>query len=422
MVERRCSRGDVHRQSGQRAPRPDSDQRRLGTGRVRGQRNGHARRHRRRGGDGPRALAADSRQGGHDRLRGAWHPGAAGAGRSAAASRYWTIRRRRSWPATEHGSRNISGRRRTSSGHGPVTSSSSCSPGPSPRCRNRRPTPRTRWPVPYPNGLYFRASIVEQLPDPLSPLFADLIDGSVSRSLRALMPRPWARTSSARTKSGCPPSTATPTTTTATRAMLRMMGQTPAAMRALVRGKAHMGVAGWREYSHPRYERVVEDWSAKPVGELSGEELLEGVQTLLDAGTVYYTAVQSIIPIAATSEISFRAYYDKFVRRDGDPPAADVPAGLRQRTHPGGEVAVRPRSLGPGRAGAGPGAPQRTDGGAGRARSAPASPPAGVDPALWRQWQAAVPRPPRPVRPCGLQPGLRPVRCRPTILARCWKR
>ena len=43
------------------------------------------------------------------------------------------------------------------------------------------------WTVPYPHGLYFRASIVEQLPDPLSPLFADLIDGSVSRSLRALL-------------------------------------------------------------------------------------------------------------------------------------------------------------------------------------------------------------------------------------------
>ena len=38
-------------------------------------------------------------------------------------------------------------------------------------------------------GLYFRASIVEQLPDPLSPLFADLIDGSVTRSLTALMAR-----------------------------------------------------------------------------------------------------------------------------------------------------------------------------------------------------------------------------------------
>ncbi|MDQ1595419.1 MAG: rifampicin phosphotransferase, partial [Arthrobacter pascens] len=34
----------------------------------------------------------------------------------------------------------------------------------------------TEWPLPYPKGMYFRASIVEQLPDPLSPLFADLID------------------------------------------------------------------------------------------------------------------------------------------------------------------------------------------------------------------------------------------------------
>jgi len=82
-----------------------------------------------------------------------------------------------------------------------------------------------------------------------------------------------------------------------------------------------MGVAGWREFSHPRYERVIRDWRAKPIGELFGEELLAGVQALLDAGTVYYTAVQSIIPLAATSEISFRAFYDKLVRRDGDPPA-----------------------------------------------------------------------------------------------------
>ena len=56
---------------------------------------------------------------------------------------------------------------------------------------------------------------------------------------------------------------------------------------------------------------------------------LEGVQALLDAGTVYYTAVQSVIPIAATSEISFRAYYDKLVRRDGDPPSS-LPQGERR--------------------------------------------------------------------------------------------
>ncbi|PVZ57985.1 PEP/pyruvate-binding domain-containing protein [Arthrobacter sp. H-02-3] len=177
------------------------------------------------------------------------------------------------------------------------------------------------WPVPYPKGLYFRASIVEQLPDPLSPLFADLIDGSVSRSLRALMAGAIGKNVIGEDDVGLPTINGYAYYYYRTSAMLRVTAMSLAAMRALIRGTAHMGVAGWREYSHPRYERVIKDWSAKPLGGLSGEELLEGVQTLLDAGTVYYTAVQSIIPVAATSEISFRAYYDKLVRRNGDAPA-----------------------------------------------------------------------------------------------------
>jgi hypothetical protein len=35
--------------------------------------------------------------------------------------------------------------------------------------------------------MYVRASIIEQLPDPLSPLFADLIDGAVIRSMTNLL-------------------------------------------------------------------------------------------------------------------------------------------------------------------------------------------------------------------------------------------
>ncbi|HSN36532.1 MAG TPA: PEP/pyruvate-binding domain-containing protein [Arthrobacter sp.] len=181
-------------------------------------------------------------------------------------------------------------------------------------------TPET-WPVPYPHGLYFRASIVEQLPDPLSPLFADLIDGSVSRSLRALLAEAMGKNVIREDDVGLPTVNGYAYYYYRTSAMWRVMGKSLNAVRALVRGEAHMGVAGWRDFSHPRYEKVIRDWSAKPVDELTGAELLEGVQTLLDAGTVYYTAVQSIIPLAATSEITFRTYYDKFVRRDGDPPA-----------------------------------------------------------------------------------------------------
>jgi len=185
----------------------------------------------------------------------------------------------------------------------------------------------TEWPVPYPQGLYFRASIVEQMPDPLSPLFADLIDGSVSRSISALMNDALGDHSLREGDVRFPTINGYAYYYYRTWPMLRMTARTVPAMGALFSGKAHMGVVGWRDYSHPRYERIIKDWSVKPPAELSGAQLLEGARTLLDAGTVYYTAVQSVIPMADMSELSFRAFY-KTVRRDGDPAAQEFLLGF----------------------------------------------------------------------------------------------
>lgn len=245
-------------------------------------------------------------------------------------------------------------------------------------------TPDT-WPVPYPKGLYFRASIVEQLPDPLSPLFADLIDGSVTRSLRALLAEAVGKNIIRDDDVGLPTINGYAYYYYRTSGMLRLMGKSLTAVRALLRGKAHMGVAGWREFSHPRYEQVIKDWSATPVVELAGKELLEGARALLDAGTVYYTAVQSIIPLAATSEISFRAYYDKFVRRQGDPPAQTFLLGYDSEPIRAEkslyDLASWARGV-PGLAGTLLNKPtvalveaQRTG-----------LPPAGADPGLWKEW------------------------------------
>ena len=65
-------------------------------------------------------------------------------------------------------------------------SSTSCRLARSPHCRRLRRQPPTDWTVPEPTAMYARASIVEQLPDPLSPLFAEMIDRSVTRSLQSL--------------------------------------------------------------------------------------------------------------------------------------------------------------------------------------------------------------------------------------------
>lgn len=245
-------------------------------------------------------------------------------------------------------------------------------------------TPDT-WPLPYPKGLYFRASIVEQLPDPLSPLFADLIDGSVTRSFKALMNEAVGSDVVRDGDVGLPTINGYAYYYFRTAAMWRMMGKAPAAMVALARGKAHMGMDGWREYSHPRYKQVLKDWSAKSTGELSGEGLLEGVRTLLDAGTVYYTAVESVIPIAATSEISFRAYYDKLIRRAGDPPGETFllgydsePIRAEKSLYDLAAWAREVEGLAPAIL------HQSTAALAESQRSW--LPPAGMDPALWQQW------------------------------------
>ena len=255
--------------------------------------------------------------------------------------------------------------------------------------------------MPYPKGLYFRASIVEQLPDPLSPLFADLIDGSVSRSLNALLDEAFGKSSLRDGDLGLPAINGYAYYYYRTSGLWRMMGKLPAAVRALIRGEAHMGIPGWRDYSHPRYVHVVESWSAKPVTELTGQELLEGVSALLDAGTVYYTAVQSIIPIASSSELAFQKFYDKFVRGDADPPAQTFLLGyesepIRAETALY-DLAEWSRGV-PGLAGAILGTPTKSLATA----QLSGAPPAGMDRRSVAAVGTPVPAPPGPLRPHGL--------------------
>ncbi|MHC1560808.1 PEP/pyruvate-binding domain-containing protein [Actinomycetospora sp. C-140] len=181
------------------------------------------------------------------------------------------------------------------------------------------PPPET-WPLPYPGGAYFRASIVEQMPSPLTPLFADLIDPAVTGSIREL----FAQMLGQPVPEG---DIAFPTINGyayyfyRTRGLAWMILRLPRALRGLNRTETRGGVRGWRERAHPAYVAAVAEWTATDPATLSAGELLDGVVTLLRAGATYYTAVQSVIPLAATAEIAFTTFYDRAVRRPGDPAA-----------------------------------------------------------------------------------------------------
>src|SRR5918995_3886149 len=180
--------------------------------------------------------------------------------------------------------------------------------------------PPTDWSVPDPKAMYARASIVEQMPDPLSPLFADLIEGAVVRSLRKLMDEFQGRQVLREGDLGFPTINGYAYYYYKLAAMWRVLANTPAGFRFLMGSGERSVRKRWREYSHPRYRETVEEWEAKPPEDLPANELLAGVRELLDAGAEYYTSVQTIIPLAASSETLFTAIYNRLVRREEGPP------------------------------------------------------------------------------------------------------
>jgi hypothetical protein len=250
------------------------------------------------------------------------------------------------------------------------------------------PPPSGRCPTP--KAFYFRASIVEQLPDPLSPLFAAMVDGSVTRSLQALM-REFLRVDVVAPGVGLPTVNGYAYYRYSRAAMWQMTVGGTRAMRRL----PAMGLPNWRDVAHPAYQAAVAAWRDRPQADLTDAELLDGVQELLDAGTRYYTAVQAIIPLAAFSEVSFTRFYDALVRRPGEPARVDVPRGLRQRADPGREVAVEPRGVDA----RPPGARRRGARRSGRGLG-------GRRPRARRRVARPLPRPPRPLRARHLQPRL----------------
>ena len=181
----------------------------------------------------------------------------------------------------------------------------------------------TEWPVPRPGSLYFRASIVEQMPDPLTPLFADLVRTAVPDGLLALMRElepgidhldvdfptinGYAFYDYSRTSFG------------------QMMSFTPGALR-LVLTKGYV-LERWRDRELPRYRSSVQAWSARDPATLSSAELLDGAQQLLDAGCLYYTTVQTIIPVASMAELTWTGLYNPVLRRSADAAASDFLLG-----------------------------------------------------------------------------------------------
>ncbi|MGC3995247.1 MAG: PEP/pyruvate-binding domain-containing protein [Propionicimonas sp.] len=173
------------------------------------------------------------------------------------------------------------------------------------------------WPVPQ-KGLYFRASITEQLPDPLTPLFADLmataVPAGLNRMLAELVP------GGASSDIGFPTINGYAFYRYSYSAFGALLKMTPMAIQKVLGGGGSWIEDRWRARLAD-YRAEVDAEAALEVGAVSASELLAAVERLVDAVTYYYTAVQTIIPLAATAELTWTGVYDKLLKRPGDPSA-----------------------------------------------------------------------------------------------------
>ncbi|HEX6554687.1 MAG TPA: PEP/pyruvate-binding domain-containing protein [Ktedonobacteraceae bacterium] len=188
-------------------------------------------------------------------------------------------------------------------------------------------TPATEWKLPNPKGHYMRGSVLELLPDPLSPLFATLGLSALSGATMAL----FRSTGIADVFAGeilitingygYYDLTFTPAQTVKMAlAMPRLLAAFPRLMRT--------SRSRWQA-SRSRYAAVVNYWQMRDLVTVSVAGLLGGVRAITEEAAYYYLSVQSgVLPAAYMSEALFTLVYNKLLKGRNAPTALTFVLGF----------------------------------------------------------------------------------------------
>jgi pyruvate,water dikinase len=182
------------------------------------------------------------------------------------------------------------------------------------------PKPRATldWALPDPKGRYARSSVIELLPDPLSPLFATVALPAWNEAYRAmarmlgfekifpehfvLMINDFAYYDASTFRG------------------LQMLWFMP---RVMFRGIGWIRRARqrWADEARPRYAEVVARWDARDTRDMPAISLVDGAGEITRAAAEHYLTIQSgILPAAYMSESLFSLFYAKLIKRKDDPP------------------------------------------------------------------------------------------------------
>ncbi len=176
------------------------------------------------------------------------------------------------------------------------------------------------WKMPNPKGQYMRGSIVDMMPDPISPLFATLAIPAIARvgmkqvlepltHSEPILPDDYILTINDYAYMG-----AAFTPRQWWWVLTRMIPAFPRILR--------QGLSLWRDEIRPRYVATVAHWQARPLDATPTDELWAGVQEVNDAAMLHLASLLvATTGASAGAELLFTHVYDKMARHEGDPAA-----------------------------------------------------------------------------------------------------
>lgn len=181
------------------------------------------------------------------------------------------------------------------------------------------------WKRPDPKGLYMRTSVVDLMPDPLSPLFETLGLPAITNQMYS-----FGKDFTHMTPS-LPDGYFTPINSYAymnahfsfQNWIWMLFGLLPAMPRLFSTTLSY-----WREKALPQYHKTLTDLELLKIEQMTYVELWEKIQLVVNAAARYInTLMISTMGSSAGSEGLLTKVYEKMVRQDGDPPATALLMG-----------------------------------------------------------------------------------------------
>jgi len=192
------------------------------------------------------------------------------------------------------------------------------------------PEPRVAltWDLPRGPGMYARASVIELLPDPLSPLFASLALPYWNDGMRRLLDFAGLGNVFSDTDLVTINDYAFYHYGYTARQLLGIFPAVPGVARRM-RDWFGRAEARWADEARPRYAALAAAWADRDLAALPAAELLDGAREITRAAADHYLTIQSgILPASYMSEALFTAVYERLLRRRGDPPALTFMLGF----------------------------------------------------------------------------------------------